>query len=292
MIASMTGFGRGTAEYQGLQVCIEVRSVNSRFFDLQVRAANGLQEYEAVVRERLQSRLSRGKVSVQLDWEEGTGGVELPVLDEAVARRYARELARLRPIAGLSQDPDWAAWVRLPGLFSHEQSQVRAEVVQSLVLKAVDQAMADFVDMREREGRALERDLRDRVEVIEAHLERIRELAVSDREQVRDRLQEKVQALLQPGQIDENRLATEVVVLAERSDITEEVVRFHSHNTQFLEALDAGGEVGRRLNFLLQEMHREANTITSKTAAAEVSHLAVSVKEEVEKLREQVQNLA
>jgi uncharacterized protein (TIGR00255 family) len=292
MIASMTGFGRGVAERDGLQVRVELRSVNSRFFEAQVRAGGGLQEHEAVVRELLQSRLSRGKVSAQIDIDLGEGDTPLPVLNEAVAQRYARELGQLRQVAGLDHEPDWAAWVRLPGLFVSQSVQAEPALLGELVELAAVQALEDFTAMRETEGLALERDLRARVAAINARLEQISELTECQRGQIEERLRERLAALLEPGQIAEERLAMEVVLLAERSDITEEIVRFRSHNDQFTETLDTGGDVGRRLNFLLQEMNREANTINSKASAAEILHLAVEVKEEVEKLREQVQNLA
>jgi len=214
------------------------------------------------------------------------------VLDEAVARRYLRELARLQELGAVEGQPELAVLARLPGMFRMEATDLDPETAQDLVLQAVDLALEDLIRMRAAEGKALSRDLRQRVEGVEERLRRIQELASGAREQIRQRLREKVEALLQPGKVDEDRLAMEVVLLAERSDITEEIVRFHSHNAQFLETLDQGGEVGRRLNFLLQEMNREANTINSKAFDAEVVRLVVEIKEEVERLREQVQNLA
>ena len=182
--------------------------------------------------------------------------------------------------------------LRLPGLFRMETRALETEVVERLVGEAVDRALEDFGQMRETEGETLARDLRQRVEGIETRLQRIESMVGEGREKVRERLREKVEGLLQPGTVDEDRLAMEVVMIAERSDITEEIVRFHSHNAQFIETLDKGGEVGRRLNFLLQEMNREANTTNSKSTDPQIVHLAVEIKEEVERLREQVQNLA
>jgi len=292
MITSMTGFGRGVVEARGARVSVELRSVNSRFGDIQVRCPPSVQEFEPAIRERVQSRVKRGKITAVIDREEAAGGGELPVLDEAVARRYLRELARLQELGAVEGQPELAVLARLPGMFRMEATDLDPETAQDLVLQAVDLALEDLIRMRAAEGKALSRDLRQRVEGVEERLRRIQELASGAREQIRQRLREKVEALLQPGKVDEDRLAMEVVLLAERSDITEEIVRFHSHNAQFLETLDQGGEVGRRLNFLLQEMNREANTINSKAFDAEVVRLVVEIKEEVERLREQVQNLA
>jgi len=291
MIESMTGFGRGLAEADGLQVRAELRAVNSRFFEAQLRMGSGLQQLETAVRERLQSRLARGKVAAQVELVRDVTAADSPVLNEAAARGFARELQRLKQIAGLDADADWATWVRLPGLLVTGTAGADEQRLTELVLTAVDQALEEFAAMRVAEGQALERDLRGRVAAIGASLQQIEALAALQGDRIRARLRERVAALLQPGQVPEERLALEVVLVAERCDITEEIVRFRSHNAQFLAALDRGGEVGRRLGFLLQEMNREANTIDSKANDVEILHLAVAVKEEVEKLREQVQNL-
>jgi uncharacterized protein (TIGR00255 family) len=291
MIESMTGFGRGLAEGDGLQVRVELRAVNSRFYEAQVRLGAGLQPLEAAVRERLQSRLSRGKVAAQVELARTATAADSPVLDEAAARGYAAQLRRLKEIAGLEGQPDWSTWVRLPGLFITGTAAADQERLTELAMAAVDQALEEFAAMRAAEGGALERDLRARIAAIGVCLDQIEQLAAQQGERIRTRLRERLAALLQPGQVPEERLALEVVLVAERCDITEEIVRFRSHNAQFLAAMDGGGEVGRRLGFLLQEMNREANTINSKANETQILHLAVGVKEEVEKLREQVQNL-
>jgi uncharacterized protein (TIGR00255 family) len=293
MIASMTGFGSGAVERDGVRVRASLRSVNSRFCDIQVRCPNRIQELEPAIKERLQGRISRGKVTVALEWEEEAQAQALPVLDEEVARAYLRELDRLRQLGGLPErSMDLALVAGLPGLFRTGSLEQEPEQAAEFVLQAVDLALQDFEQMRAAEGAALAVDLQSRVAFLEERLERIEELAVRARSQYQARLREKVEALLRPGEVDEDRLAMEVALLAERSDIAEEIVRFRSHNVQFAEAVTKGGEVGRRLNFLLQEMQREANTISSKSSETAIVHLAVDLKEEVERLREQVQNLA
>lgn len=292
MIYSMTGFGTGAAECDGVRMRAELRSVNSRFCDIQVRCPSAIQEFSAAIKERLQQRISRGKVSATLDWEEGDVATEVPMLDKAVARAYLLGVEELKQMAQFAGEVDLAAIARLPGLFRIQSVKLEAEDLQRLAMEAVDRALGEFLQMRETEGRALSADLRGRIELLEDRLQRVAKIAEGGREQIQQRLREKVAALLEPGAVDEDRLAMEIALLAERSDIAEEVVRFHSHNAQFLAALDEGGEVGRRLNFLLQEMHREANTISSKASETDIIHLVVEVKEEVERLREQVQNLA
>jgi uncharacterized protein (TIGR00255 family) len=204
-------------------------------------------------------------------------------------------ITQLQRLAELSQSDtqvDLALLARLPGVFSFAAAEPENDEAKELIQAALDEALVEMVAMRTKEGQALAEDLRRRVEAVEAHLEHIAELVPRTREQIQHRLREKVAVLLEPGAIHEDRLAMEVALIAERSDITEEIVRFRSHNAQFFAALDKGGEVGKRFNFLLQEMNREANTISSKSSDSDIIHRVVEIKEEVERLREQVQNLA
>ena len=288
----MTGFGSGVAEGQGQQVVIELRSVNSRYLDIQIRSSANLQPFEQAIRERIQASISRGKLSANISWTEEGQQIALPQLDAEVAAAYVAQLQQLAKIAQADLDPDLTLLSRLPGIFRFESSEIEGDEVQILLFDALDQALSDLLAMRGSEGEALATDLRGRVDLIEKYLEEIAELVPNTREQIHNRLREKIAALLEPGAIAEERIAMEVVLIAERSDITEEIVRFRSHNAQFIEALDNGGEVGRRFNFLLQEMNREANTISSKSSDPEIIHRVVEIKEEVERLREQVQNLA
>jgi uncharacterized protein (TIGR00255 family) len=292
MITSMTGFGTGEKEQEGVRARVEIRSVNSRFLDIQVRRPASLQEFEANVRERIQKRVGRGKVMATLTWEEGEDKRGMPRLDEEVASAYFAELQQLQEFYGLSGEADLKLMAGLPGIFKTDSEAFAFDQTQQLVLDAADLALDDFEQMRATEGATLEKDLRMRLEQIGERLERIARQAEQGRELTRSRLREKIDSLLQPGEISEERLAVEVAIICERADITEEIVRFRSHNAQFLETIERGGEVGRRLNFLLQEIGREANTISSKASEAEIIHLVVDIKEEVERLREQVQNLA
>ena len=294
-VVSMTGIGVGAAEGVGLRLRIILRSVNGRFFDLQVRCPQGMQEFEPAIRDRLQKHVGRGKMSANLEREESVEAAVLPTLNEDLARRYLDELRRLSELAGGergAEEPGLDTVARLPGVFRAEAESVEPEHVASLVFEALESAIREFDSTREAEGRALVKDLKARLERINRSLDMVEEKTTNSREDILERLRQKVETLLNPGEIDETRLATEVVLIADRSDITEEIVRFRSHNAQFLEAIDKGGEVGKRLGFLLQEMNREANTISSKSVDTDVIHTVVDIKEEVERIREQVQNLA
>ena len=299
-IASMTGFGSGSVEAQGLKVRAVLRSVNGRFLDLSVRCPSALMDLEPRVREAIQARLSRGKVTGTIDYEETAAGAGLPQLNAEVARQYLRELQRLAEMAGTELSgaaPVGGALALevvagLPGVFRADSPAPEATALEPLVLAAVTQALDELEQMRRSEGETLAADLGARLAALRLLTDRIDERSRGSRDEVRRRLREKVEGLLRPGELNEDRLATEVVLIVERSDITEEVVRFRSHCDQFAEALDRGGDVGRRLNFLLQEMHREINTMSSKSTDSDIIHCTISAKEEVERLREQVQNLA
>jgi len=292
-VLSMTGIGVGGAEGAGLRVRVILRSVNGRFFDLQVRCPQGMQEFEPTIRDRLQKHVERGKMSANLEREDFQEATVMPTLNEELARRYLGELRRLAALGeGDPEEPGLDTVARFPGVFRAEAESVDPEVVARLVSEALEIAIREFDSTRETEGQALVDDLRGRLGRINQCLDVIEEKTAQSKTHILERLRQRVEALLSPGEIDENRLATEVVLIADRSDIIEEIVRFRSHNVQFLEAIDKGGEVGKRLGFLLQEMNREANTISSKSIDSDIIHTVVDVKEEVERIREQVQNLA
>jgi uncharacterized protein (TIGR00255 family) len=230
-------------------------------------------------------------VTGTIDYEETGESSGLPEINLEVAERYLSELQRLAERSGVSA-VGLEVVARMPGVFRTETTAPDVGQLEALVLAAVDDALAELEQMRQAEGATLVADLRARLATIDSLTGRIDSLAAAGRQEVHRRLRDKVESLLKPGEVKEDRLATEIVLIAERSDITEELVRLRSHVEQFVDALDRGDEVGRRLNFLLQEMHREINTISSKSAEGDIIHCAVEAKEEVERLREQVQNLA
>ncbi len=289
MIASMTGFGRGEAEGGESRTTVEIRSVNGRFSEISVRLPRQFVDLEQKIKEGVGKSISRGKISVSVSWESK---VESPVrLNVDVLRAYREVLSKVKDELGVEGRVDLSVLLGMPDVFKQEEEKLDRESAWSLMQKACDMALSEHSQMRKREGEELSVDFRKRIDILENLRERIEELAALKVEATRERLKEKIQRLLEDTQIDEMRLYMEVAVLAEKSDVTEECVRFHSHNSQFLATLDNGGPVGRRLNFLLQEIGREINTIGAKANDADISHLVVDIKEEVERLREQVQNV-
>ena len=201
---------------------------------------------------------------MHISWEEGAQGASIPQLDEAVATRYV-EAQRIAAMEGVCGEVELSAIMRLPGVFKSGLIQDDAQECEALLYEALAAALEEFSTMREREGTSLAMDLRQRLDGIESLLLQIDACVPEAREQIVQRLRERIAELVKPGEFDEARLAMEVALIAELGDITEEIVRFRSHNAQFIEAPEQAGEVGRRFNFLLQEMNREANTITSQS---------------------------
>jgi uncharacterized protein (TIGR00255 family) len=287
----MTGFGRATAEGEGIKVTVELRTVNNRHLDVHVRLSQEFTELELAVKKQVQAALKRGRVDVSIMIERG-GTVAFDINRDAV-RAYLDAVGVLKEEFGLGGDIALDSIVRLPGVLQPTSSSVVADAaVAETVATATTSALSDLVAMRAVEGAELATEMNSRIERIEALMPLIELRAEQLPTQYRDRLEKRLAELVRGKPIDETRLAQEVAYLAERSDIAEELARLKSHLGQFRQTmLGEAGEAGKRLDFLLQEMNREANTVLSKSGDVEISESAITIKAEVEKLREQVQNV-
>jgi uncharacterized protein (TIGR00255 family) len=296
MIRSMTGFGEADREIEGGRLRVEIKTVNHRFLNTSVRTPPGFDRVEHEIQQWIRPFLARGHatVAVILERDDAAGGEDdLPVLDLARARRFAELLGRLRDEVGLAGEVDVGSVVRLGDVLRAPDGRDRQTSVDADVLReVVESAAKAVVDMRSAEGARLRDDMEGRLTALGAELERVAERAPGRLVAERDRLRAQVAELAGGEDVDEDRLAREIAYLAERWDINEELVRFRAHLDAFREAL--GGEadpVGKRLSFLVQEMHREANTIGSKANDVAIGHASVAMKEEIERLREQVENV-
>ena len=299
MIRSMTGFGEAEVETSAGTLRAEIRTVNHRFFSLNVRNPAALDRYEPKVRDWLKTHISRGHINVTFRIEAGEGdpnaGPTL-VLDVDRARDYVRILRQVGPELGVPGELTLDVLVdflsRQSDVIVREQSEA-PEVAEEAVREVTLAAAAAVAGMREEEGTNLRADLEQRLEGITAALEVIAERAPERLVAERDRLRRSVAELAGDARVDEDRLAREVALLADRWDISEEIVRLRSHIDHYRGMLDEAADepVGKRLSFLVQEMHREANTIGSKANDAEIEHRVVAIKNEIEKLREQVDNV-
>jgi uncharacterized protein (TIGR00255 family) len=291
MPESMTGFGRGSASAEGHEVSVEVRSVNGRFIEVAVRAPRALADREAEVQALTRAALERGKVSVTVQAERAAHVAPLRV-DEDAARAYAALLNRLRWATEVQAPVTLDHLLQFKEVFTAAEAPEDASALWAATEAALRDALAACRAMRRQEGAALAQDLHARLDAIEAELSAVEAAAPARIGAHLDALRQRLAALLDgETRVDPDRLALEVALLADRLDVTEECVRLRSHLAQFRETLDAEGGVGRRLNFLAQELNREVNTISSKANDPGIAHRTVTMKEELEKIREQVQNV-
>src|SRR5829696_763705 len=290
MIRSMTGYGAAEGEVAGARVTVELRSVNHRFFNPSLKLPPAYARWENDVREALRRRLGRGHVTLSAHVDRAS--TSAAAIDEVRFAAYVERLRELQARHGLGGEVDLATVLRLPDVVTtRSDDEPPAEAVTEL-LAIVERAVGELGAMRGAEGERLALYLRERLECIEQALGRIAARAPVRMLEQRDRLRESVRELASGVVVDEQRVAQEVALMADRLDVQEELSRFHSHLAAFRTALDAEGEgVGKRLGFLLQEMLREANTTGSKANDAEITRDVLVIKEELERVREQVENL-
>ncbi len=291
MLVSMTGYGTATAVNGQGSVTAELRSVNSRFYEFSSRLPKHLQTRELELKEAVRARIRRGKVNLSVSVDKNAGG-EVPLkVDAEAARAYVALLRELQTVTGIEEEIRLEAVMKFSDVFRAEEQADLSEEEWELVLQAVGEAADNLHAMRAQEGAELAQDLRQRIEVMNSGMDEIEKAKAGRSELEYQRLKERLGNLITDEKVDPDRLEMEIALLADKMDITEELVRFRSHTKFFLEALDANDSEGRKLSFLLQEMNREANTISSKSYDAGISHIVVSVKEELERIREQIQNI-
>jgi uncharacterized protein (TIGR00255 family) len=287
----MTGFGAGKASAGGGEVSIEIRSVNHKYAEVKTRLPAELAPLEAELAKRIKERLQRGAIEVSIRRSSTGRSVLMPRVDIELAREYVAALAELGRQLSLERNLGLAELAQVEGVVSLETRPIDLEAARQALSSAVDQALESLVAMREREGAALAEDMLARLAVVRARAARIGELAPQSVEQYRARLEQRIAELSRGIQIDPQRLAQEVALFADRVDIAEELTRLASHLDQFERLVQGSGPTGRRMDFVVQELNREVNTIGSKSQSAEVAQLVVELKAEIERIREQVQNV-
>ncbi|HJY27937.1 MAG TPA: YicC/YloC family endoribonuclease [Pyrinomonadaceae bacterium] len=289
---SMTGYGKGMVAGDDFSVSVDLKTVNNRFLDIHLRVGSELASLEPSIKKRITSRLTRGRVDVTVSVER-VAQVAYE-LNRPLIAGYITALKQLQQDFNIAGELDINILARIPGALQPARNGIDEKVITGLE-QALDQALDELEKMREQEGEALKNELRDRVRKIESLVPVIESSAAGLADAYRLRLQKRIGELLNRGgqivEVDPVRLAQEVAYLADRSDVSEEMVRLRSHLSQFQEALDAPGEAGKMLDFLLQELNREANTTLSKSTDLVIKEAGLAIKAEVEKLREQVQNV-
>lgn len=290
-IKSMTGFGRSEIIKNDRKFTVEMKAVNHRYFDVNIRIPKKLGFFEASIRALLKEYIQRGKVDVFITYEDYTQTNVSLKYNQALAAQYLKYFQEMSDTFGLENDIRVSSLGRCPEVFAMEEESADEDEIWSILKEALTQACAQFVQAREREGEALTRDLLKKLEGMKKDVLSVEERYPAIMEEYRISLHEKVRELLDDSQIDEGRLAAEVVLYADKICTDEETVRLKSHIDTMAAALKEGGAVGRRLDFIAQEMNREANTILSKANDLETSNTAINLKTEIEKVREQIQNI-
>ncbi len=291
MIRSMTGYGAAESEHNGQRLAAEIRSVNHRFCEVSVRAPKVALLFEDQIRQLIQDRFSRGKFNLTITWAGAGGEGEVLKLNEGVADRYVALMTQLRDRYQIPGDLDLRTLATLPDLFTWEHATMSDDEAWSMVKEIVEKACESMNQMKAREGAALAADLEGRLGTVKGELVKIAARAPLRPAEARDRMVSRIQPLLDEVEMDPIRIAQEVAMLADRLDCTEECVRLDAHIDQFRHLMEGPELAGRKLNFLLQEMNREANTIGSKANDVDIAHAVIVIKEEIERLREQVQNV-
>lgn len=291
MVRSMTGFGRGECSRDGREFTVEIKTVNHRYFDIFIKMPRQIGILEDRVRELVSKAISRGKIDVYITYTNYGSDSKHVTIDEQLAKAYLTALEELKDKFSLADDISVSLLSKYPDVMKVEQCEEDEEQLWEILKAAVEDAVASLVRMREAEGEAMKKALLERADVVEGVIEGIAARAPEVPKEYKTKLTDRISDLLEQQTVDENRIAMEVALFADRCSIDEELVRLRSHFGQMRQILGMDQPVGRKLDFLVQEMNREINTIGSKANDLEITRLVVDVKSEIEKIREQVQNI-
>lgn len=291
MVRSMTGFGKGGAKFKNGKITVEIKTVNHKYFDATLRLPNGITAFEDRIKEVLQKKIARGKVSLSLTCDGKLLKGEKFVINREAAKNYYGELTKLKKFLQIPDDITMKDLVALPGVLNYETGGGDLTEVWPKVKAAVENTVNELVRDRAKEGAALCRDLSGRVKKILKMLASIKSRAHLNIDEYKRRFEDRVKALTGGRNIDMGRLEMEVAIFAKNCDISEEITRLKNHLENFSKTLSGSEEVGKKLDFIAQELHREINTIGSKASDFKISNNVIEIKSEIEKIREQAKNL-
>ena len=290
-VMSMTGFGRGYVEREGRKLLLELKGVNHRFLDISMRLPKSLGSMEEPLKRKLQEKLNRGHVDVYLKYQNEAEGSKTVNVDDALLAAYLSSLKRIRKMHGLKDDVTLSTVLRMPDVIEAQGAEEDEELLKEILFEAADIALSEMQKMRVAEGERLKADLTIKLEGMLKEMVAIEQRAPQVVQDYSDKLKARILELTEGAQLDEQRFNTEVAYMADRGSIDEEIVRFKSHVKHFSDTMKSGGAIGRKLDFIVQEMNREVNTICSKAADLAITNAGITLKGEIEKIREQVQNI-
>lgn len=291
MVKSMTGYGRARETLHQRDITVEVRSVNNRFLDCTVKMPRAYVFAEDAVKAHVRAAVSRGKVDVFVTIDASAADVSVVTVNQPLARGYYQALTQLKSMFSLEGDVTPMTLAKLPDVLTVTKAEEDLETVAADICRVLDQALAAYNDMRAVEGCRLAEDIAGRLVTIETAVGRVERQSPQTVSAYRERLEKKMREVLASTTMDEGRILTEAAIFADKVAVDEETVRLRSHLSQMNTMLASGGPIGRKLDFLLQEMNREANTIGSKCSDVRLARVVVEIKAELEKIREQTQNI-
>lgn len=291
MIQSMTGFGRSEIANEKYKITIEIKSVNHRYLDVSVRLPRKLNFFETAIRNQIKSFANRGKIDIFINMEDLGKGSGAICYNAEVASAYLNGLKQIAKNFELESQINAFHLSRYPDVFTMNDEELDEDMIMSLITEAMNQAGTKFKESRSMEGEKLYQDILSKLEHIQSIVDEITKRSPQIVEEHRQKLMEKVQELLGNTQIDESVLATELIIYSDKICVDEEIVRLRTHVEHVKDTLQEGDNIGRKLDFLIQEMNRESNTILSKSNDIEVSNYGIELKTEIEKIREQIQNI-
>lgn len=291
MIKSMTGFGRSTYENEGREYIIEIKSVNNRFTDINIKMPRNLNYLEEKIRKQILSNISRGKVEVSIQLNNNSDLGKKINLNTDIAKKYVEELKKLSEETNIIDNINIMDVAKFPDVLNIRIDEEAEEVIEKELFTALDSAIDSFLDMRQKEGSKIKVDLENRIEVIKQKIEQISSISAGLVDEYVVKLETRIKELLKTDVVDQTRLAQEVVIYSDKCSVEEEITRLKSHISQFLNLLNENIAIGKKLDFLIQEMNRETNTIGSKANNLEITNFVVDIKTELENIREQIQNI-
>jgi len=291
VVYSMTGYGRNEKEFETYSIAVEVRSVNSRYLDINMRLPDAISMHENDLKKTINGYFERGKVSVKIALNGTEDKLSHLTVNKELLNSYDHLIQEIRQELSLDNKPAISDYLSIPDLIGYEQELPDDSELFANVKDVLSAALLDVQTMREKEGESLRDDMLKRLNWLKDAVETISQEAEGNSQIAKTSLESRIDELLDSVPVDHERLAQEIAYLADKVDITEETVRFASHLKQFRNLLETDGSIGKKLNFLLQEMNREINTMGAKANSATISHTVVDCKNEIEKLREQVQNV-
>ena len=288
---SMTGFGRAKLEKNDRIYRIEIKSVNHKYSDISIKMPRSLNYLEEKIKKEIASNISRGKIDVYIGFENYSEAQKEIKVNDGLVKEYIKEFEKLANENNLSMNIPVTEITKLPDVLTLREKEEEEDVIQNEVLECMKLAVENFVEMRKQEGNKIKEDLRNRINKVEQYVQEISEFSTRLVEEYIVKLEQRIKDILKTDVVDKSRLAMEVVIYADKCSIEEELTRLKSHIVQFNQFLEVETPIGKKIDFLLQEMNRETNTIGSKSGSLDITNLVVNMKTELEDIREQVQNI-